>query len=1071
VKRLPGQAARHLGRTGHLLLTAAMASTVIAMTGAAVLAWRLSQGPIASAYLAHRIETVLNGDGPTQVHVGRAEIAWEGFRSGADRPLDIRLENITAVSPAGETVIDVPRVDVALSVGELLLGRLRPRRISVVDTTVRLERTRDGRVSLALDTAAMGTTTEAPDAGSTRPSDTRLGPMLRELEHPPQTDIAAPRLSRFAQLRRIQIRQARFIVDDRALGLTWELKLGQFDVTRRPEGGVEGAAAVDVVLGGQTVSIAARAMLDADAAHTHVIAKLGTIRPASLAPAASLLAPLASLDAPVTATADAVLGRALNVEAAHLLVEVGAGQVVADELPVALNHARLELSGGPKSVSLNELRLEVLGHPGATPSIVTASGTITDPLRHAQADITLGLDQVALADLGNLVPKDVGSNGLRPWVLQNITAGTARNGQFHLVLDIPPDFSDIGLPAATGSVDGQDITLHWLRPVPPVEHASGTLRILDPDTMDILFQSGRQRPSGPRADTAQGALTLTGGKMRITGMMHPHQLGKIDAEITGSIPQALALLREKRLHLLDKHPIDLRDPAGTATAKLGVTLPLEDSVTVDQIGIRAEARLESVHLTAIAAGHDLDRGNFDLVATNDGLTVKGQGVVAGFNAQLGVALNFLGGAPSEVVETVTATGRADAKQLAQVGISAGTIFAGTAGFRVNLTEKRDGTGALGINYDLRDADLTVRPLNWQKKVGDPAAGEMQLRLDHDKVTGADLITLDGDGLSVRAQADYSPGGIDLHLQRFVLANSDATGDAHFPPGGGEISATLRGRQLDLSPRFSEHTPSPKPPPSSQARGQPWSIDARFDRALMNHGQVVTGLTLRADNDGRLFRQVLLDGTTGARSAFRFEISPGPGGRALSARAADAGEVLRALDITDKMVGGTLSITGRYDDSRADLSLNGRADITDFRIRNAPLLGKLLEAMTLYGLYDIVRGPGLGFTRMEAPFTLSNDVLTLQSMRAVSPSLGLTAQGTIDIAANTTALQGTIVPAYVFNSLLGRMPVLGPLFSPEKGGGMFAAGYSVHGSLDSPDVSVNPLAALTPGILRNLFNIF
>src|SRR5271155_4443353 len=143
-----------------------MASTVIAVCGAAVLAWRLSQGPIPSEFLAHRIETALNGDGPTQVHVGRAEIAWEGFRNGVDRPLDIRVEDVSAVDPAGETVISIPRADVALSVGELLLGRLRPRRIAVADATVRLERARDGDVSLALDTASMGTNAEAAaDAG------------------------------------------------------------------------------------------------------------------------------------------------------------------------------------------------------------------------------------------------------------------------------------------------------------------------------------------------------------------------------------------------------------------------------------------------------------------------------------------------------------------------------------------------------------------------------------------------------------------------------------------------------------------------------------------------------------------------------------------------------------------------------------------------------------------------------------------------------------------------------------------------------------------------------------------
>jgi hypothetical protein len=45
-----------------------------------------------------------------------------------------------------------------------------------------------------------------------------------------------------------------------------------------------------------------------------------------------------------------------------------------------------------------------------------------------------------------------------------------------------------------------------------------------------------------------------------------------------------------------------------------------------------------------------------------------------------------------------------------------------------------------------------------------------------------------------------------------------------------------------------------------------------------------------------------------------------------------------------------------------------------------------------------------------------------------------------------------------------------IFSPEKGGGVFAARYSVTGPLKSPQVSVNPLSALTPGFLRGLFGV-
>jgi hypothetical protein len=53
-------------------------------------------------------------------------------------------------------------------------------------------------------------------------------------------------------------------------------------------------------------------------------------------------------------------------------------------------------------------------------------------------------------------------------------------------------------------------------------------------------------------------------------------------------------------------------------------------------------------------------------------------------------------------------------------------------------------------------------------------------------------------------------------------------------------------------------------------------------------------------------------------------------------------------------------------------------------------------------------------------------------------------------------------------LLGHLPLVGQVFSPEKGGGVFAARYSVRGKLADPKIGINPFSALTPGFLREIF---
>jgi hypothetical protein len=249
-------------------------------------------------------------------------------------------------------------------------------------------------------------------------------------------------------------------------------------------------------------------------------------------------------------------------------------------------------------------------------------------------------------------------------------------------------------------------------------------------------------------------------------------------------------------------------------------------------------------------------------------------------------------------------------------------------------------------------------------------------------------------------------------------------------------------------------------------------DARFDTVILGPDRTISSVTAHAENDGTVFRAASLTGSAGPGASFRILIAPDDqSGRRLTGQAADAGALLRALDIAGSVQGGNLTLSGRFDDSTADHPLSATADLSDFRLGSAPLAAKLLQAMTLYGLANVLSGPGIGFTQLIAPFRLSGDTLDLFDVRAFSPSLGFTAKGRIDLRQHQADLQGTIVPAYFFNTMLGNLPMVGRYFSPEAGGGVFAATFAAHGKLDDPDVTVNPLAALTPGFLRGLFGLF
>ena len=149
-------------------------------------------------------------------------------------------------------------------------------------------------------------------------------------------------------------------------------------------------------------------------------------------------------------------------------------------------------------------------------------------------------------------------------------------------------------------------------------------------------------------------------------MMQRRQVGAIEADIAGSLPDTLALLREPRLALLDRHPIELKDPAGQVAVKLSLSIPLQNDVQMDDVAIRAQAHLDGVHLSALVAGRDLDQGVFDLSANPDGMKLNGRALLASIPSKLDAAMDFrrsadAGGAERDGVRaarrTATCSGR------------------------------------------------------------------------------------------------------------------------------------------------------------------------------------------------------------------------------------------------------------------------------------------------------------------------------------------------------------------------------------------------------------------------------
>ena len=185
---------------------------------------------------------------------------------------------------------------------------------------------------------------------------------------------------------------------------------------------------------------------------------------------------------------------------------------------------------------------------------------------------------------------------------------------------------------------------------------------------------------------------------------------------------------------------------------------------------------------------------------------------------------------------------------------------------------------------------------------------------------------------------------------------------------------------------------------------------------------------------------------------------------------NAGSVINAFGVSKHIEGGRLTVESTFSKSKNCLVANGLVQIHDFTAIKTPILGKLLTLASLKGISDLLNNNGIRFERFAAPFHISRGVITLHDAKTAGSSIGITSEGTIDMNSSHIDLSGAIVPAYEVNNVLGDIPLLGNLLVGKKNEGVIATKYRVKGQYEDVKITVNPLTILTPGFLRNIFDI-
>ncbi len=143
-------------------------------------------------------------------------------------------------------------------------------------------------------------------------------------------------------------------------------------------------------------------------------------------------------------------------------------------------------------------------------------------------------------------------------------------------------------------------------------------------------------------------------------------------------------------------------------------------------------------------------------------------------------------------------------------------------------------------------------------------------------------------------------------------------------------------------------------------------------------------------------------------------------------------------------------------------------IENFKVINAPGMIKLLSLADLGGLADLAKGEGISFDILEISMEKTNDLLKINEILALGPSISVFMEGYQDTS--TTSLRGSLVPAKTLNKLISKIPVIGDIVIPkEVGEGIFGISFKIKGPPGKIKTTINPIRTITPRFIQKIID--
>ncbi len=693
--------------------------------------------------------------------------------------------------------------------------------------------------------------------------------------------------------------------------------------------------------------------------------------------------------------------------------------------------------------------LDKLALHGPTVSGVATAETANVP-GGATLKFNLQVGPSVLVDVLRLWPSFINADA-RAWCLQHIHAGQLLSGSMKVdwdaaAFDAAAHKRAVPADSVRGEFAARDVVVDLLPGIPPLNAADAS-GLITGRQFSVNGKSGTIELSSSRRILASDIAYLvpdTAPAAIVPAVASAHLQGAADA--------LADLLNRDAMKQYVGFALDPSQIKGQFDGSLTIDLKLGKGVRPEDQQFRAQGSLSKLSVDRFLAGERLEQGALFINADRGILKATGQGQLYGTPVTLDVTK--AGSDEGAIVMAFTLDNAARAK----LGLPIAALINGPTPIHLKAPLSK---ASAEIEVDLARASIDSPQTGTLKAAGKPGKATFSVKTEDDggATTG---IVVDAGAVVARGTAQFNADGVleSAKLTQFKLSPGDELRvDVQDTPSA--VKAIVRGVALDARGLIKGFLGAGGPP----GTGKDVDVDVRIASVMGASAQTIKDFEMVGVWRGGSMRAMQAKARIGDGVLSAQQDEQG----VLRAKVTDAGALARFLDIYNRMEGGTLDLTLRQDADGGQ----GVAAISDFVMRDEAALKRLAAAGQAPVDGKVEEGQAINanstrFDKLSARFTRMPGRLDLAEAVIFNDQIGLTTAGYIDFAHDHVDLNGTFVPAYQVNNLVTHIPVFGALLGGGNHEGIFGVNYRIVGPVSGPTLNVNPLSAMTPGILRKVF---